>query len=162
MVETVDWRKPTLFPYVQANGNWHKPAFQLKIKNTGHRQLTVSLLYLGENFSITNQLIQAQILEPDQEVWALDHADGRTYITIPLQLEDHYLQAGIETIPEFFKVIVCTEPFDTDRFNQSGIPWRVPSAAGVTRALAGRGQIEKPDWQYFEIPILIQKPKNAI
>ncbi|MCB0632592.1 MAG: caspase family protein [Saprospiraceae bacterium] len=154
-----DWSSPVLFEYIQADGKWHKPAFQFHIKNTGSRQLWVSLLYLADDFSITNQLIPMQALEAGHDVWALDFdSAGRSYITLSLKLEDFHLRRGINTIEEHLKLIVATDPFDTNQFNQKGIDWEDPGRTQIKRAFESRGQIKRPDWKSFNISILIRDP----
>ena len=151
--ESVSWKTPTLFKYNILNRQWKYPAFQINIKNTSSRQLSISLLSLAHDYSITNQLIPIQILEPGHDVWALDVQNGKSYITFPLEIDDEYIDMGVETVEEYLKLIVCTEPFETNRLNQKGIPQKSYS----NRKLASRDSINKPDWQCWNIPLVIQR-----
>ena len=160
----VDWTSPQRFDYIYADKEWHKPAFQLNIKNAGERPLSVSVLYLGADFSVSNQLVQMQILEPGQDVWALDYDDdGNSYITIQLQVEDQYMEEGVDSVYEYLKLVICTDPFDTDRFNQDGINWQDSNRSTIKRTVKSRrSQIRKTDWITFELPLLIDRPKKSI
>lgn len=159
-VEMEDWSTPTLFDYQQKNGEWHQPAFQIKIKNNGHRSLWVSLLYLADNYAITNQLMPMQALEPGHEAWALDiDQAGNTYITILLKLDDFYLRTGKSTIEENLKLVVSTDQFDTTKFNQAGIDLNRSPLDGATRSFSSRSQVKESDWRCFDIPLLIRWEK---
>ncbi|MCO6475163.1 MAG: caspase family protein, partial [Phaeodactylibacter sp.] len=104
-VDLLDWRTVNDFEYVRKDGEWHRPSFQFKVKNTGHRTLWFSLLFLADDFSITNQLLPKQALEPEQEAWAFDLYDGHPYRTLPLEIGSHYLDKGIDAIEEYLKLI---------------------------------------------------------
>ena len=83
------------FAYLKdQSGEWQEPGFRLKIRNTGTRTLWVSLLYLANDFSIGNDLINNEELAPDTEVWALDIDEGERFLTIPLRIEDYYQEWG--------------------------------------------------------------------
>lgn len=158
--EIEEWSEPTLFDYQQKNGEWHQPAFQIKIKNNGHRSLWVSLLYLADNYAITNQLMPMQALEPGHEAWALDvDQAGTTYISILLKLDDYYLRTGQSTIEENLKLIVSTDQFDTTKFNQAGIDLNRSPLDGATRSFSSRNQVKESDWRCFDVPLLIRWEK---
>ncbi len=144
------------FYYTFENAQWHKPAFQLKVTNTGQRPLWVSLLYLGHDFSITNQLLPKQMLAPGEEVWAQEIVGAEIFRTISLHIEDAFLAQGIQSIEEYFKLLICTEELNTDAFNQQGLAPDT-GAASPLRSLDLRSRIrpEKRDWQAREIVVRI-------
>ncbi len=157
-VEEVDWRSPALFEYIQKDGEWFQPAFQFRVKNTGQRRLWISLLYLSSNFGITNLLLPKQELGPGEEAWAADVFEGYPYRTLPLQVEDSYLENGIHEIDEYLKLIICTEEFDTNRFNQEGLP--PDGALQPHRQVIFRRQLaRKPDWVAREVHLQLRRPK---
>ncbi|MEO6038786.1 MAG: caspase family protein [Saprospiraceae bacterium] len=153
-VEPVDDHQPVVFAYADKNGQKQQPAFQLKLQNTGHRPLWVSLLYLGFDFSITNQLLPKQLLGPGEEAWAMDVSGGQVYQTIPLQVDPAFLAQGLHAIEEYFKLFICTEELSTDAFNQAGL---APDTgrASLTRGICLREEPKKPDWQARETMVRI-------
>ena len=159
--DPVDWYTSTKFKYVFQDGEWHKPAFQLKITNTGRRPLWVSLLFLGDNFGITNQLIQKEQLGPGESVWAADVFEGHPYRTIPLQVEEYYQAWGVPSINEYLKLFISTHEFYTDHFNQKGLDPAI-KREGITRNLSPRKRVktEVRAWATKTIPIEIIAPSN--
>lgn len=156
--ELVDWRSTAAFEYTRSGGQWQQPAFQLKVTNTGQRTLWVSLLYLSNNFGITNQLLPKQELGPGQEAWAVDVFEGYPYRTLPLQVEDEYLLNGIHTVDEYLKLLICTDEFDTNGFNQEGLLLGRPLQAH--RQVGFRRQnIRRPDWTDKEVHLQLHRPK---
>lgn len=155
-VELVDWCSPTRFEYVGRQGKWVPPGFQFKVKNTGQRALWVSLLFLADDFGITNQILPKQALEPGQEAWAADVFEGHPYRTLSLDMEDYYLERGIHTLDEYLKLIICTDEFDTDNFNQEGLP---PEGALLSHRKVGfrRQSIRKPDWTVREVHMQLHR-----
>lgn len=144
------------FPYLFDGTAWREPAFQMKIKNNSHRRLWVSLLYLGGDFSVTNQLVPKEPLEPGQETWAKDVYENKTYLTIPIRIEDAYHSWGITSINEYFKLFICTEEFNTDSFNQEGLEMAVQ--AGDFRTAGRKRQLPRSDWAVKDIPLKIYRP----
>ena len=153
---SVDWNSPSRFSYEKVNGEWQGPAFRLKITNTGKRLLWVHALYLGKDFSITDQLLAKQDLKPGEEVWLTDVFDGFPYKTIPLQVEDEYLSWEITSINEYIKLFFSTEELAVYRFNQEGLQQEHPD--GASRGVGRRKQISGPDWITREIELIIEKP----
>ncbi len=155
-VEPVEVHEPAIFAYAESDGQWHQPAFRLRLRNTGLRKLWVSLLYQGEDFSINNVLLPKQELNPNDEAWALNIYEGYPYRTIELQLADALHDGGVSEIAEFLKIIISTEEFDTDDFNQAGLPPDQPLRP--TRGF-GRGlSMSKPDWTAREVELRIRRP----
>ena len=113
-------------------------------------------LYLGKDFSITDQLLAKQDLNPGEEVWLTDVHNGFPYKTIPLQVEDAYLSWGISEITEFIKIFISTEELAVHRFNQEGLQQDTPTSP--TRGIGRRKQITGPDWTTREIELIIERP----
>lgn len=155
-----------LFPYALKGNTWRRPAFQLKVKNTGQKTLWVSLLFMGSDFSISNKLLPGKALAPGEEAWATDVYDNFPYQTIPLEMEAHYKaylddylrqmrsrgqQPDEEVLDallcneDCLKLIVCTEEFSTDALTQKGV------AEEPARVQGRRRMLEKPDWTTIEI-----------
>lgn len=156
--EGVDWRAaPVPFPYLNKDGVWHQPGFKLKIKNTGLRPLWVSLVYFGDDFGISNVLLPKQFLNPGEEANAADVVNGFPYFVIPLRLEEHHLAKGIKAIEECLKVFVSTEEFNTDLFNQKGLPPDENSPVTPQRAMGRAKGVETKDWRTLEIWVKIER-----
>ncbi|HRI60577.1 MAG TPA: caspase family protein [Saprospiraceae bacterium] len=149
-VEPVDWEAgPAIFSYFQKDGEFLKPALQLKLRNTGHRTLWVSLLYLGNDFSMTNALLPKQGLGPGEEVWASDVVDGYAYRTIPLQIEADKLAA----IDEYLKVFICTEELNTDMYLQKGLA----ADTDAHRTIGFRQQPKEKDWATKTVGVRVER-----
>lgn len=156
--EQVDWRvRPVQFPYLPKDGQWHQPGFKLKIKNTGYRTLWVSLLFLGDDFGISNVLLPKQALKPGEEASATDVVNGYPYFVIPLRLAQQHLPNGIHAIEECLKVMISTEEFNTDLFNQKGLPPDEGQPLQPMRDVGRIKEVETKDWRTLEIWVRIEK-----
>lgn len=144
-VETME--SPAIFKYAQSLN----PAFQLKLRNNSLRPLWVGLLYLGSDYSVTNEILPKRCLEPNQEVWATDLFENYYYRTIPLQIE----QNDRNTIDEYLKIIINTEEFNSDSLCQKGMP---PVTTDVLRAYGRlRGKEPVRDWTTRMIALRIER-----
>ena len=149
----LDWRNmPVAFEYNSKEGVLYRPAFQLKVRNTGERALWFSLLYFGCDYSITNALLPKQLLAKGEAVWASEVFEGHTYRTIPLEIGGNLMMRGIKQIDEFFKVIISTEELDTDSLCQGGVS---TAHAASHRQLGFRNETQLRDWRGIEIWIKI-------
>jgi hypothetical protein len=146
------WWEPHTLPYQYDNGAWHQPAFRLRITNTGERKLWVSLLYLDDTFGITNQLIQSEELAPGAFTWA---GDGQHH-TIKIRLDNGYHDLGINRATDYLKLFICTEPFQTGKFNQKSL--KLGRLDGGMRGLEFRKKPDKPDWATRDIAFDIYRP----
>ncbi len=157
--ESTDWQDPKPFAYAFHDNEWHRPAFQLKIENTGNRQLWLSLVYFSDDFGMTNILMPKHKLGPGNEVSASYASNNTTQFNIPLQMEEHYLVKGITSVREYLKLFICTDEFETNNFNQEGISFdNLESEAD--RGLAIKS-IDIPDWITKEIAITIHRPMES-
>lgn len=153
-VEPVDWRDtPVCFPYAQWGEQWLRPAFQLKIRNIGARPLWAGLLYLGSDFSINNQLLPKQALNPGSEIWATDIFEGYAYRTIPLQIDDHQQARGITAVDEYIKLLISTEELNTDLYYQEGLRPDTADPRGIDR----RVHPTQRDWATKTVWIRIER-----
>ncbi|MBK7407016.1 MAG: caspase family protein [Saprospirales bacterium] len=155
-----DWRQAVSFRYFYQEGKWTLPAMQLKLTNTGTRTLWVSVLYMTSNFGMFNPLLPKQELGPGQEAWLLDVAHGVPHRSILLQMEQAYHSWGINQISDYLKVLVCTEEFSTDNFNQAGLP--LDEREGGTRGFALWEDLSQTDWLTREIELRVVRPFDPV
>ena len=156
----LDWREAAHLPYQYDGAQWQGPTFQLKLTNTGQRRLWCSVLFLGDDFSVNNQLMPAQELAPGESAWAMEIYDGESYRTHRLQMDDSYLDWGITRIQDYFKVIISTQEFDTHRLNQEGLERERPAAP--TRSFRSRNRVPSFDWAAKDIRLDISRPLPAM
>lgn len=154
--EAADWRAPLLLEYQQYQGAWHVPAFRLKVKNTGHRKLWASALYLEDNFGISNELLPGAELAPGDEKWLEDRSGHYPTNAIRIWMHDVYRQWGISSIREYLKVFISTERLNTDGLNQKGLPYE-----GPIEGLRGFGQppeVSASGWAARAVELNIRRP----
>ncbi|MBK6622119.1 MAG: caspase family protein [Saprospirales bacterium] len=159
-VTAEDWRKPVALRYFYENGKWTQPAMQLRVANTGTRKLWVSVLYLTGNFGVYNVFLPKQELGPGQEVWMLDVVKSIPHRSILLQVEPEYHSWGVNQVSDFLKIMVCTEEFNTDSFNQDGLPLDERSSA--TRGFALWEDVAQSDWMTREIELKVLRPFDPV
>ncbi len=153
-VKQLDWVNPDPFEYKQKGAAWHQPTFQFKVTSNFRKPLYVSLLYLDNNFGITNHLMAKEELKTGQTAWAQEVLeDGQSFRSILLQVEDHFYEKGIEEIDEFLLLIASTEELDTDILNQEGLP--PEPLKSPTRGPVRRGPAVIRDWTTRLIPLKI-------
>ncbi len=124
--EAAGWREPLLLEYQKYQGTWHLPAFRLKVKNTGHRKLWASVLYLEDNFGISNELLPYVELAPGEERWLEDRSGQYPTNAVRIWMHDIYQQWNISSIREYLKIFISAEPLHTDGLNQKGLPYEGP------------------------------------
>ena len=117
---------------------------------------------MSNDFGINNILIPKQELEPQQNVSASLVSNGTTKLLIPIQLEDHYLKAGIHSIQEYLKIFICTEEFETSHFNQEGVPFDEKLSPVFNQRSIGLETIVEPDWSTIEIPFTIHRDRESL
>lgn len=100
--------------YQDDSGNWKKPGFTVKLKNTTDETLYCALLDLTEQFAINAGFFESGSikLEPNQEAWAL----GKRLIRASVPQE--VWERGITQYQDIFKLIVCTDEFDARLLEQ--------------------------------------------
>lgn len=120
--EAVNWQSgPVTFSYLHTNDKWIQPAFRLKFRNNSNRALWLGLLYLGNDFSISDALMSKEMLGSGQETWAYESHETFTYRTIPLYVNKSLSGDDRTFIEEYLKVMISTDGINTDLFCQEGI-----------------------------------------
>lgn len=153
-VEKTDWQAGAVV-YRYADPNL-KPAFQLKLRNTGRRALWVGMLYLGSDFSMTNQLLPKVMLAPGEECYAQEIYKGFAYRTIPLRIEADQLSQGISTVDEYIKILISTEELHTDFYFREGLA----TDTGSTRLAGRKEELQGQDWATKTIWIRVEYSQN--
>ncbi len=160
--EKVDWKQTNVFRYELVGGEWQQPAFRMKVKNTGRRDLFFSAINLEANFKVSNRFLPIQELKPGQEAWLLDVYQNQTFKTIPLEVADAFHSWGITESREYFKVIISTDPaLNTDLYNQEKLELDVAKSGEVEITRAGRTESttpNEPDWMACDVELLIVRP----
>ena len=159
----MDWKEEAVYRYTNENEEWHQPAFQLKIKNTGFRKLYFSAINMLDNFGITNRFMNLQELDPGQEAWLLDVVDNVPYKTIPLEVDDAYHSWGITEAAEYFKIFISNDPnLDTDLYNQEGLELDVKPTSLTRAGRKGKSSHRKLDWTTREIKLRVVRPMDEV
>ena len=156
-VKLVKWDNPPTFKYQKFKGNWHAPIIQFKVTNTGRRPLWISLLYMGDDFSISNRFLQLELLNPGENAKASELCKNQTYYSIPIRIMDKQLESGVFFIHEYMKLFICTDQFSTSPYLQDGLPHFVMKA-DLRAGGRERGEIQLRDWKCVEIPVRVEHP----
>ena len=139
-----------------------EPKFRLKIKNpvTTGRRLWFSTLFLGSDFSIINDLMPMQALDPGEEKWLsfFDEQYKMHTTVIPLHIEDAYLSWGLHEVTEHFKIMVCTQEFNSGSFNQAGVPLEMKTVENSRGIFRKSSLIKAPmvDWGCVDFAIKVK------
>lgn len=162
--ERVDWRSgEAVYNYdydrsAEGKKKWLKPAFRMKIKNTGQRDLHFSAVNLQPDFEINNAFLPTELLQPGQEAWLTERLDdGQVFKCIPLKVDDAFIAHGVNEVSVFFKVFISTMQLSTDSFNQEALEMDNPS---VKRG-AGRDPGDQPakhDWAVEDVELKVVRP----
>ncbi|MEL6656824.1 MAG: caspase family protein [Bacteroidota bacterium] len=162
----VNWQDEVVFNYDYniAEKKWLQPAFRMKIKNTGNRNLYFSAVNILADYGIKNKFLPLEVLEPNAELFLLDRlSDGQTFKTIPLGVDDAFLAHGINEITEYMKVFISTQEISTDQFNQVSLEMDNPTKADTKRA--GRSEANHPpqhDWTVEDIVLKTVRPTQEV
>lgn len=152
----INWQEsPVTFEYTSLNSIHCSPAFQLKIKNTTNRPLWFCVLYFSCDYSISNALLSKKLLSPNEETWAFETFKNNIYKTIPLNINDQQIDAGVRQVDEYFKIIISTEEPDSDLICQEGI---ILSYTEPYRNMGFQSKHRQDDWKYEDIWIRISIP----
>ena len=135
------------------------PRFRLKIGNpeNNNRKLWYSLLFLGANYSISNELLPLADLAPGQSLWIERNTPNSKFPStlIPMHIDSLYLQQGIDEIEEYFKLIISTEEFDTNSLNQMAYPLNEPEATRATKNERPHLDLSTNDWIVFDFSVKV-------
>lgn len=116
------------FNYIFDGYKWHSPAFNLELKlKENQPRLYFALLYFdGSTGEISNILASGSWLSHTgsekeghfKKQPSIKAYDGRT---IPINIKDELLAAGIQKVNDFIKLIICEEEFDSSLLVQQGL-----------------------------------------
>lgn len=154
--EKCDWRVPLFLQMHHQYGGWVRPAFRMKIRNLGWRKLRVSVVYMEDNFGITNELKPAEELEPGNELYLLQNHNAYPTNAIQVLFPQELHQWGITRVEEYLKVIISTENTSTYDFNQDGLPYAKPLKDAKYRHSLSNSY--PPAWHTFLIRLQIHQP----
>ena len=160
-VELVQSDKVEL-PYLEQHEKQYSPAFQLKIINKGKQELWLNILFMEEDFSILNNVFPSYNLLPGQEAkLSLVESNNNT---IPIFIDDKYLEKGIRSFTNHLKFIITEEEFDTSRLNEKAIQMEIIELKDVfveKRGTRGTFGIDEEDFDWFTktITLHITKPE---
>ena len=160
--DLIDWTAPGTFHYKLKGTEWYPPAFKLRIRNNGNRSLWVSMVFLADNFQISNELLPRLQLSPGEETWVRELSpEGFELKTTPIQTANAYFRWGITEIQQYLKIFICTEEFSTDEYNQKGLKLDEPDAH-PTRTIGRTFAFKRPDWVTKEIELNVKRPREAL
>lgn len=153
--------EPVACYYRFQHGDWQQPYIRLKVTNTSQETLYVSGLYLSVNYEISNGLLQKAELAPGQSTWMTFDSSRTLPLFIWPDLEQ-FKVLGINEVTEHIKILVSTEDFFTDHYNQAGI------ALARTRDMRERGvgastptRPKLPDWTARTVTLNIICPPDT-
>jgi hypothetical protein len=116
------------------------------------KKLWVSVLYMADSYDIMNGLLPNRMEEvlPGNTV-SLSY-DGDPYIEIAIN--EDLVKSGVKSVTEYLKVIVSTDVFNTDDWNQEGISL-VSTRSSLVKSSKST-EDPSSDWAVFEVPIRVQ------
>lgn len=164
--EEVHWPQPLRLDYRRLSGKWQPAAFSCKITNTSDRDLWVSVLFLGNAFTIVNSLLAKIQLKAGKPAWLNYKKDSEERTIIPNYIEKPLRKIGVTRNPERIKVIASTEELDLDRYNKrKGLKpeplkssFRVPGQE--EEEIEERSDIELSDWLTYVINLVTRCPQD--
>ncbi len=156
--------EPILKYYPQSGKNPELDAsFKLKIKNKSDRELWFSVLFIGSDYSISNNYLVQEKLAPNKEVWLKSYTPkGLPTKSIDLFIEDVYIRKGISRIIEYFKIIISTHEFSTDHLNQGGISYDSQTKETPMRSVDDEKTLKfQSDWTCIDFSVCIKHQREA-
>jgi len=106
--------------YPNKNNLQDLPEFQLQFINNGNKTIWLSVLYLSDDYSITNALMNSYQLNPKKSAWLFqNNDDGDIIKNIKVKLSDDLYTNGLKITDEYLKIIISNSAFDTNYFNQN-------------------------------------------
>ncbi|GAB4026564.1 caspase family protein [Spirosoma koreense] len=153
--------EPVACYYRFEQGHWKQPYIRLKVTNTGSEKRWVSGLYLSQDYGISNGFLQKAELAPGESAW-LTYDSSRT---LPLYIwldEEEFKKLGINEITEYIKLLISTEDFSTDHYNQDGITlFDLRDAREKGIGLIGATRPKVPDWTARTVTLNIICPPDT-
>jgi pimeloyl-ACP methyl ester carboxylesterase len=149
--------KPLTNPHVlqQLDEN-HEVYIRVGITNKSTRNFWVSALYIGSDFSVSNEFLQKKELKPKEITW-IEYLNEPK---IPFLIQKEYLTWGINEIQEYFKIFISTDEIDTSIHNQAGL--ELDTKKGATRAIGlASPPVLMNDWRTVLIPVSVVCPLKS-
>lgn len=124
--------------------NDESPAMQISIANRSGRELWFQPFYLGFDYGIDNQGLNAFSLKAgDATKLTMNVRQGPTDI-LRLRVDQKYRELGYTELTEYIKLIVATQPLKAGTlatYEQDGLKLAKRSEQGVKEGARGPGQI---------------------
>jgi hypothetical protein len=135
------------------------PSVAIKIKNKGDNPLFIKALLLSGRFGISSVFVSNNAVGANTEVWPVLVSNGKTYRSIGLTIDDEHYAAGMNELTDYFKIIVSTEDFSTNAFEQP--PLKLRGLDQPTRAFGFGDEptIKMNDWGTVTVPLKLLRPK---
>ncbi|UFH53248.1 caspase family protein [Spirosoma sp. KNUC1025] len=152
---------PVACYYRFQDGNWQWPYIRLKVTNNSTETLYVSGLYLSVNYEISNAFLQKAELAPGQSTW-MTYDSSRTLPLFIWPDMEQFKELGINEITEHIKLLISTEDFSTDQYNQAGIDlvnMRDAQDKGIGLIAPTRPKL--PDWTARTVTLNIICPPDS-
>jgi hypothetical protein len=127
-----DWKVPIVLE-VGAN---EQSLIKLKITNTSDKNLFISVLYLGKDFSVTNQFLRLKEIIQGASIYP----EYENAAELPMFFDEKYAHQNKKQITEYFKIFVSEKRFDTDAFNRDGLS--LDKSSGPTRSIGRRSALQ--------------------
>lgn len=109
-----DPRREARLEYRNVGGVWHQPQVRIEVRNTGREDIYCAVLWLGEDYSISSELIPGGTVHlPAGRSVALNNGEP-VWGFVP----DEQWRAGRTEVHDLLKLIVSTEQFDATLFDQ--------------------------------------------
>jgi pimeloyl-ACP methyl ester carboxylesterase len=176
---TLEWhetdsRRAIRLEYSNIDGKWHQPSVRIELKNTGDDDVYCALLWLGEDYSVSSELIREGALHlPKDRAVILNNGDP-IWASVP----DEKWHQGQTEVNDLLKLIVSTEQFDPTLLEQSdldrhtitrtasrhpGNPFDRLSARVRDRALSTKPAVGEllPEWTASSLVVSVVRPLEA-
>jgi hypothetical protein len=156
-----DFFNPIELPYRQnAAGAYSiNPSIAIKIRNKGDNPLFIKALHLSGRFGISSVFVSNNAVGANTEVWPVLVSNGKSYRSIGLTIDDGHYMAGMNELTDYFKIMVATEDFSTNAFEQPSLKLR---GLDIPKRAVGFGDeptIKMNDWGTVTIPFKLLRPK---
>jgi triacylglycerol esterase/lipase EstA (alpha/beta hydrolase family) len=129
-------------------------AFRVKvgIKNVGSRNYWVSALYIGSDFSVSNEFLTKKEIKPNETAWI----EYKNQPSVPFNVQKEYRSWGVNEIQEYFKIFISTDPIDTSIHNQKGLQLDTYKEIGEATP-----DVPMNDWRTILVPLTVVCPLTS-
>ncbi|HWK03789.1 MAG TPA: caspase family protein [Puia sp.] len=134
---------PAEFFYREAQGKWYAPAIRIRVASKPHSRaprLYINAVILQWDYAIITAFDQLELTPGDSACLRIFDEDGYSTETLMLEIPSELLSAGFNSVKDYLKVFISTQPLDMARFTQEGL--------SITRKAiaAAPAVITRPDW----------------